>query len=172
MERDDDERNAMVVGGQCALLDSLQLGYGFACFWAENRGPSPQALESLRQRAEQGDGRAQASLGMAHLLGQGAAQGDDLEAFRWFRKAVDQGDALGKSGLAAMYERSRAVPQDDLSWDAPPELKFKTGDKVELGITWTTMYIGYGTNFVTRSKTECYYRYKTAGKQKQLERKP
>lgn len=78
----------------------------------ESRGPSPQALESLRQRAEQGDARAQSSLGMAYFLGQGAVQRDDPEAFRWFRKAADQGDALGESGLAAMYEGGRAVPKD------------------------------------------------------------
>ena len=37
---------------------SLQLGYRFAFFGQENRGPSPQTLESLHQRAEQGDARA------------------------------------------------------------------------------------------------------------------
>jgi hypothetical protein len=74
-------------------------------------------------------------------------------------------EVLGKPSAAFPY-----VLGNDLSWDAPSGPRFKTGDKVELGITWTMMYRGYGTNLVTRNKTECYYRYKTAGKQKQQER--
>jgi TPR repeat protein len=92
------------------ILCSLTIGS--IVYAQETRGPSPQALESLRQRAENGDARAQSSLGMAYFLGQGAAQRDDVEAFRWFRKAADQGDALGESGLAAMYESGRGAPKD------------------------------------------------------------
>jgi hypothetical protein len=75
-------------------------------------------------------------------------------------------EILGKASAAFPY-----VLGNDLSWDPPSGLQFKTGDKVELGITWTTMYRGYGTNLVTRNKTECYYRYKTAGMQKEQKKR-
>ena len=77
----------------------------------DNRGPSPQALESLRQRAEQGDAKAQANLGYAYFNGQGAPQ-NDAEAIRWFRSAAELGDAFGEFSLAVMYESGRGVPQD------------------------------------------------------------
>ena len=74
-------------------------------------------------------------------------------------------EVMGKPAAAFPY-----VLGNDLSWTAPPGLKFTTGDRVELGITWTTMYSSYGTNLVTRNKTECYYRYRTASKQKQQDK--
>ena len=72
---------------------------------------------------------------------------------------------LGKPSAAFPY-----VLGNDLYWDAPGGLNFKTNDKVEVGITWTTTYGGYGTNIVTRNKTECYYRYRTPAKRKQQEK--
>jgi len=74
-------------------------------------------------------------------------------------------EVLGKPAATLPY-----VLGNDLSWGAPTGLTFKTGDKVELGITWTTIYSSYGTNLVTRNKTECYYRYRTASKQKQQDK--
>src|SRR5437870_4411148 len=91
----------------CSMVASATVSFG-----QENNGPNAQALESMRQRAEQGDTKAQASLGMAYFLGAGAARQDDLEAGRWLRKAAEQGDALGESGLAAMYEGGRGMARD------------------------------------------------------------
>ena len=55
-------------------------------------------LESLRQRAEQGDAQAQADLGFRHSTGQGVPQ-DDVQAVAWYRKAADQGYAGAQFNL-------------------------------------------------------------------------
>jgi len=92
---------------------------------------------------------------------------------RWTTLCSDPDGLTPEHATEVMGKPSGAFPYvlgNDLSWDAPPELKFKTGDKVEFGITWTTMYSSYGINLVTKNKTECYYRYRTAGKQKQQEK--
>src|SRR5260370_22968665 len=38
---------------------------------------------------------------------------NDGEAFRWFRKAAEQGNAVGENNLGAMYETGRGVGKDD-----------------------------------------------------------
>ena len=45
-----------------------------------------------RLAAEQGDTRAQHSLGVMYAAGRGVPQ-DDAEAVRWYRLAAEQGDA-------------------------------------------------------------------------------
>jgi hypothetical protein len=49
-------------------------------------------VEDPRVRAEQGDAKAQYSLGAAYALGEGVAK-DSAEAVKWYRKAADQGYA-------------------------------------------------------------------------------
>jgi len=70
-------------------------------------------LESLRQRAEQGDAQAQADLGFRYDTGEGVPQ-DDVEAVRWTRLAADQGNARAQSNLGVMYDTGEGVPQDDV----------------------------------------------------------
>ena len=41
--------------------------------------------------------------------GRGAAR-DEAEAVRWFRKAAEQGLALGQASLGAMYVEGRGSP--------------------------------------------------------------
>ena len=77
--------------------------------------PNPNAteLESLQQRAEQGDGIAQSDLGLLYDIGQGVPQ-DDVQAVAWYRKAAEQGQWQAQSNLGEMYENGRGVPQDDV----------------------------------------------------------
>ena len=70
-------------------------------------------LESLRQRAEQGDAGAQASLGVMYRTGEGVPQ-DHVEAVAWYRLAADQGEANGQYFLGFMYDSGWGVPQDDV----------------------------------------------------------
>jgi len=37
---------------------------------------------------------------------------DYAQALKWFRKAVERGDAMAQSGLAEMYRQGHGVPQD------------------------------------------------------------
>ena len=44
---------------------------------------------------------------------------DYKQAAAWYRKAADQGDALGQNNIGFMYQRGQGVPQDysaALSW--------------------------------------------------------
>jgi len=45
--------------------------------------------------------------------GRGVPQ-DDAEAVRWYRLAVDQGDADAQTNLGVMYATGAGVPQDDV----------------------------------------------------------
>jgi TPR repeat protein len=64
-----------------------------------------------RARADQGDAKAQYSLGVIYARGQGVPQ-DHAEAVRWYRKAADQGYAKAQFNLAFMYYQGKGVPQD------------------------------------------------------------
>ena len=68
-------------------------------------------LESLRQRAEEGDADAQYELGFVYETGLGVSQ-DDVEAARWYRLAADQGLAVAQYNLGVMYVVGRGVPED------------------------------------------------------------
>ena len=68
-------------------------------------------LESLRQRAEQGDAQAQYDLGFRHRTGQGVPQ-DFMEMVRWYRLAAEQGNVMALYGLGRSYDNGDGVPQD------------------------------------------------------------
>ena len=68
-------------------------------------------LESLRQRAEQGDADAQYNLGFVYQTGLGVPQ-DFVEAVRWYRLAADQGFAEAQANLGRAYYTGQGVPQD------------------------------------------------------------
>jgi len=70
-----------------------------------------EAASVSRRSAEQGDARAQYSLGHMYYHGQGIPQ-DYAEAVRWYRRAADRGDAKGQYGLGYMYYNGQGVSQD------------------------------------------------------------
>jgi TPR repeat protein len=53
----------------------------------------PEALPDLRQRAEAGDARSQAILGLVYEMGAADQKPQPPEALKWFAKAADQGVA-------------------------------------------------------------------------------
>ena len=79
---------------------------------AYQRGDYAAALHEIRPLAEQGDARAQNSLGVMYRLGQGVAQ-DFVEAVRWYREAADQGYAKAQLNLGVMYDYGRGVPKNN-----------------------------------------------------------
>ena len=68
-------------------------------------------LAATRQRAEQGDADAQASLGAIYVSGQGIPQ-NYKEAARWLQLAAEQGHVLAMRDLITMYRTNQGVDQD------------------------------------------------------------
>jgi hypothetical protein len=61
-----------------------------------------EKFDDTKKAAEQGDARAQNSLGQMYVSGQGVPQ-DYKEALKWFRLAAEQGHEDAQFGLAVMY---------------------------------------------------------------------
>lgn len=78
---------------------------------AYKRGDYANAMRLYRPLAEQGDARAQTSLGRMYLRGQGASR-DYREAMKWFRRAAALGSADAQFNLGDIYLREYGVKQD------------------------------------------------------------
>ena len=81
------------------------------CAAAYDRQDYAAALQLCRPLAEQGDARAQTSLGGMYYNGQGV-QRDYAEAAKWVRKAAEQGYAPAQADLGVMYWNGQGVLQD------------------------------------------------------------
>lgn len=68
-------------------------------------------IESLRQKAAQGDANAQTELAFRHRDGKGVPK-DDREAMRWAHLAADQGDARALDFVGWMFFTGKGVRQD------------------------------------------------------------
>lgn len=78
---------------------------------AYKRGDYASAMRLYRSLADQGDARAQNSLGRMYLRGQGAGR-DYREAMKWFRRAAALGIADAQYNLGEIYLREFGVEQD------------------------------------------------------------
>lgn len=63
------------------------------------------------EKANAGDANAQFKLGFMYANGQNVSK-DDIEAVRWYRRAVDQGLVDAKNNLKFMYANNRGIPHD------------------------------------------------------------
>jgi TPR repeat protein len=70
-----------------------------------------RAASSFRKAAEQGDAKAQVSLGSMYADGKGLAR-DYKQAVFWFQKATAQGDSSAQLNLGFMYEGGLGVAKD------------------------------------------------------------
>jgi len=70
------------------------------------------AETELRKAAENGDAKAQNSLGVMHAEGKGLPK-NYQEALRWFRKAAELEFALAQYNLSSMYHKGKGVPKND-----------------------------------------------------------
>ena len=71
---------------------------------ADSRGNYSDAVRWYRQAADQGDPKAQNSLGAMYYNGRGVTQSYD-EAVKWYRLAAAQGLADAQIRLGLMYEQ-------------------------------------------------------------------
>ncbi|HKT76508.1 MAG TPA: tetratricopeptide repeat protein [Sphingobium sp.] len=78
---------------------------------AYKRGDYGNAMRLYRSLADQGDPRAQNSLGRMYLRGQGAGK-DYGEAMKWFRRAAALGIADAQYNLGEIFLREYGVEQD------------------------------------------------------------
>jgi TPR repeat protein len=81
------------------------------CSAAYKRQDYSAALQLCRPLAEQGDARAQLSLGGMYYNGQGVQQ-DYSEAAKWTRKAAEQGYAPAQAHFGVLYWNGQGVQQD------------------------------------------------------------
>jgi TPR repeat protein len=103
-----------LTGAIVAVL--LSAGSAFAgaledCAAAFDRQDYAAALQLCRPLAEQGDVRAQTSLGGMYYNGQGVQRGYE-EATKWLRKAAERGYAPAQAYLGIMYWNGQGVPRD------------------------------------------------------------
>jgi hypothetical protein len=68
-------------------------------------------IDQIKQRAAEGDARAQNDLGVLHQLGRAVTQ-DDAEAVRWYRRAAVRNSVLAQNNLAWMSEQGRGLERD------------------------------------------------------------
>lgn len=76
--------------------------------------PAPQnasALDHWQQLADEGNAKAQVSIGSAYASGNGVPK-DIAKAAEWYQKAAAQGESDAQFNLARMYESGEGMPQD------------------------------------------------------------
>ncbi len=81
---------ALFVGSMTAHAADFDAGHK-----AYDRGDYTTALRIFRQLADQGDAKAQASLGGMYFFGQGVTQ-DYVQAHMWYNVAAAKGEKLGR----------------------------------------------------------------------------
>jgi len=70
-----------------------------------------QNLIEIKEKAMQGDARAQNNLGLMYVKGEGVKQ-DLSQARLWWEKAAAQGHADAQNNLGVMYDKGAGVKQD------------------------------------------------------------
>lgn len=73
---------------------------------------NPAALVQLKASAKAGSVAAESVLGSLYQAGSSAVSKDSAEAFKWFKKAAEQGDAEAQFGLGVMFANGNGTPQD------------------------------------------------------------
>ena len=68
-------------------------------------------FHTIEKAAEQGNARAQFTIGLKYKLGVGVRE-DYAEAARWYRLAAEQGDAKAQHSLGVLYDWGDGVPRD------------------------------------------------------------
>lgn len=77
---------------------------------ASERGDYVTAIRIIRFLAEEGHDKAQNSLGVYYVKGQGVPQNYN-EAANWFRRAAEQGNATAQYNLGFLYAGGKGVTQ-------------------------------------------------------------
>lgn len=101
---------AMAWYGRAADQGYAPSQYDLGVMYAEGEGMKPdaeQAMMCFRKSAEQGFVRAQVKLAEIAI-----AHGNNAEAFLWWKKAADAGDALSMFNVGSAYSVGRGVEKD------------------------------------------------------------
>ena len=72
-----------------------------------------ESLSDIREKAEKGDAAAQNSLGVIYQNGLKGVSEDQREAFDWFKKSAEGGDAEGQANLGHMYCAGQGVSKSE-----------------------------------------------------------
>ena len=107
---------------------------------AYNSGDFKTALAEWTPIAEQGDARAQATLGIMYGNGDGVPQNDKIAVY-WYAKAAEQGLAGAQNSLGGMYQDGDGVLEDDktaVKWYTKSAEQGDADGQLYLGI----MYFG------------------------------
>ncbi len=88
----------------------------------------PQAVDSRRAAAEQGDPDAQNELGEMYARGEGVAK-DFRQAAKWYRLAADQGHGPAQLNLGRAYANGLGVPGDHIRAHLWLNLASTSGDE-------------------------------------------
>jgi uncharacterized protein len=125
------------------LVPLMILCVTFSAFGAD-------ALQELRQKAGQGDAKAQSYLGDMYYLGKGV-QKDHVEAEKWYRMAAEQGNANAQFNLGVMYSIGKGVPQNDSEAFKWFRMAAEQGDPEAQLRVWNSYSLGKG---VQKDNTE------------------
>ena len=82
---------------------------------AYHSGDISTALAIWKQRAEQGDEKAQLYLGYLHRIGKGITS-DQKKSLYWYKQSAENGNANAQYEVGFMYQLGKGVKQDD--WEA------------------------------------------------------
>jgi uncharacterized protein len=118
-------------------------------------------VNELKQKAEQGDARAQKELGDLYAKGQGVAQ-SYTEAAAWYRKAADQGNAAAQTMLGQLSEAGQGMPRDAAAAADWYRRAAEQGDRVGQYSLATLYAVGHG---VPLNQAEAIKWYRRAAEQ-------
>ena len=71
-----------------------------------------EELASVLKAANAGDAKAQVEIANRYFYALNGVGKDYSQAVAWYRKAADQGSAVGQSGFGFLYETGHGVPRD------------------------------------------------------------
>lgn len=104
-----------------------QYNLGWAYVWGDGAAQQlDKGLELLRAAAQRDHSASQVALGRLYLNGHAGVKQNYKEAFKWYKKAADQGSAHGQYSIGYMYEKGRSVKKDRreaLEWYKKSEAK-------------------------------------------------
>ena len=124
--------------------------------WAED---DRELLLVTLAEANRGNPVSQSKMGIRFANGEGVPK-DQVEAFKWFRKAAEQGDARAQFTLGRCYANGVGVPLDDLlavSWFRKAAEQGDPTAQFDLGFCY---YHGKG---VPKDLVEAYAYFNIAG---------
>ena len=79
---------------------------------SQNLDKEEALFKSDMVEALRGDRRAQSNMAYFYFHGRGGVEKDYREAFKWWKKAAEKGDALAMYHISTLYSEGKGVPQN------------------------------------------------------------